>query len=185
MTCELFDEIESSRFAALVNIASDVRQFRRAVALQPAFRSISLKLSLGLSEARQTIVQRVSELVDRDFDRSFANPADAALAAYLILLQDADHRAAATALADRILKCEGCWWAREVAAEIASSSASSQLVTMPSQVRPPLKIVPRSEGVNLMGTTQPRRREIVLGDPATLTGFTYRGTGPSVQARAL
>ena len=69
-----------------------------------------MKIQLGIPEVRQAILQRVNELVDRDLDRRFANPADASLGAYLLILSEGGDRAAAIGVASRILSCEGCWW---------------------------------------------------------------------------
>jgi hypothetical protein len=109
---ELFSAIESHRFSALVNVASNLKTFLRALDAQPEVRSLAG--AMASPEVRSAVLARVAELAAKDFDQGYENPWDSALAAYLWLLSTADPEMAAAAAA-RIRACSRCWWANKVA----------------------------------------------------------------------
>jgi hypothetical protein len=111
-TEELFSGIESHRFAALVNVASNLKTFLRALDAQPEARQLSA--AIASSEVRSAVLARVIELTGKDFDQGYENPWDSALAADLWLLSRADPEMAAAAAA-RVRGCSRSWWANKVA----------------------------------------------------------------------
>jgi len=118
---ELFNGIESHRFSALVNVASNLKTFLRALDAQPEIRQLAVAMSSP--EVRASVLVRVTELAGKDFDPDYENPWDSALAAYLWLLSRTDAEGAALAAA-RIGTCFRCWWANKVAERIPSVMAA-------------------------------------------------------------
>jgi len=114
---ELFSAIESHRFAALVNVASNLKTFLRALDAQPDIRQLAA--AMASLEVRSAVLARLIELAGKDFDQACENPWDSALAAYLWLLSTADPQMGALAAA-RIRGCPRCWWAKKVAEKIPS-----------------------------------------------------------------
>lgn len=110
-TEELFGGIESHRFAALVNVASNLKTFLRALDAQPEVRQLAAAMTSA--EVRAAVLARVVELTGKESDPGYENPWDSALAAYLWLLSRTDPAAVAVAAA-RIRACSRCWWANKV-----------------------------------------------------------------------
>jgi hypothetical protein len=111
-TQELFSGIESRRFAALVNVASNLKTFLRALDAQPEVQNLAA--AMASSEVQSAVLARVTELAGKDFDQAYENPWDSALAAYVWLLNTADPQMAAAA-ATQVRTCSRCWWASKVA----------------------------------------------------------------------
>jgi len=109
---ELFEAIESDRFSSIVNVASDFRQFIRALMATPEVRQLFDAKSVP--EAVWRVFERALELVGRNIDPEYENPWDAALAAYLLFLMAGDVTLGSVAAA-AVLKCPNCWWSRKVA----------------------------------------------------------------------
>jgi hypothetical protein len=112
---ELFQGIESDRFAALVNVASNLKTFLRALDAQPEVRQPAA--AMGSAEVRSSVLGRVIELTERATDPNYEHPGDSALAAYLWLLGKIAPELASVAVA-KVEECPRCWWAKKVAAAI-------------------------------------------------------------------
>ncbi|MCI0459535.1 MAG: hypothetical protein L0Z62_21510 [Gemmataceae bacterium] len=116
---EAMEQIESPRFSALVNLASNLRTFLRIVADQPEVQALAL--AMLTPEGIAAVVGRFTALVAQPGEEGYEHPGDAALAAYLWLLgqrdpEQAERAAVALAGAGR------CWWARKVAESVHRES---------------------------------------------------------------
>ena len=129
----VFEQIESDRFSALVNIASNYRTFCRALAAQPEIQKLATLMKSN--ETRQLVFQRVLELSARPSDQEFENPWDSALAAYIWLLASTDQALAKMAAA-KIIESHGYWWAKKVADEVLKSSSISSTSAGPAIMQP-------------------------------------------------
>jgi hypothetical protein len=119
---ELFQRVESERFAALVNVASNLKTFLRALDAQPEVRELGA--ALATPEVRLAVLGRVTELTGRATDPGYEHPADSALAAYLWLLSR-DDAVSAVAAAEKVEGCPGCWWAKKVAGAVRAAAPGS------------------------------------------------------------
>jgi hypothetical protein len=119
---DVFAAIESPRFAAEVNLASSLPVFDRILrSLRPFRRANELMIATG---ADRTIYDRLKMLVTRPTDPKIENPYDAALAAYVRLLDTFDSAFVSAATRD-VATCPNCNWARVVAEELESRDGSS------------------------------------------------------------
>ena len=117
-TEDLFKPIESHEFAAVVNLASDLRTFIRAIGSDPSVQALAGELSVG--GVRTAVYDRILALVNDMGEEGYEHPWDSALAAYLWLLANKD-AARAKAAALRISEAPQCWWAAKVAKEIPAT----------------------------------------------------------------
>jgi hypothetical protein len=85
---DTFTNLESHRFSALVNVASNLKTFLRALAAQPEVQQLAE--TMQAAEARARVSERVSELIAKDVDKDFEHPGDSALAPYVWLLSTRD-----------------------------------------------------------------------------------------------
>jgi hypothetical protein len=108
---EAMRQLEGDAFAAYVNLASDLKTFLRAVESRPEVQA--LKEAMKTPGMAEQVAARIEELTRLPGDADREHPADASLAAYLWLLQTADHTRALSAAA--ALRAESFWWARKVA----------------------------------------------------------------------
>lgn len=116
---QLFEAIESHRFSAVVNVASDFNHFLQALASTPEFRN--LLVSPSAPDARARVLERLLEVAAREIDPAYENPWDAALAAYLYRIWRTDKSQALIA-ANRVLSCANCWWSQKLAQELVASA---------------------------------------------------------------
>lgn len=126
---EAMEQIEGNAFAAVVNLASDFRTFLRILASQPEVEA----LSAGLASAvlTQKVFARLLELARTPAEEAYEHPADAALAAYLWLLNRKD-RDTAKAAASAVLQCRQCWWARQMAEYVQEGSKEPKEDAVPA-----------------------------------------------------
>jgi hypothetical protein len=127
------ERIEGHPFAAVVNLASDLRTFLRIVEDQPDVQALDAAMSQSPEVAKQ-LLQRALELVSSPADEGYEHPADAALAAYLHLLQREAPLLAGTA-ARAVLAGGAFWWARKVA-ELVSASGRNTPDGLPGEGSP-------------------------------------------------
>ena len=118
----LFAVIESRRFAAVVNVASNLKTFLHALASQS--QTQQLGAAIARDEAREQVAARIEELVVRSAPDGRESDSDTALATYLWLLCESD-RGLARRAARVIVRCPGIWWARRVAEHILAASQQS------------------------------------------------------------
>jgi hypothetical protein len=119
---ELLEAIESHRFSAMVNLASDYDHFVQAVVSMPEYKRLSSEVQDRNSAWR--VFLRMVQISTSEFDPDFENPWDAALAAYLLLLNSTSHVLGAVA-AEVALTCPNCFWARKLATRIKASLRAS------------------------------------------------------------
>lgn len=123
---ELCREIESPRFAAGVNIASDLRTFERGVHTQPEVRELTARMQDA--ETRTSISQHARRLISAAASTDEEPMEDTAVAAYLLLL--AQHEEAhAEQIASTLTEGQLWWWARKVADRILPSSRGAAVTT--------------------------------------------------------
>jgi hypothetical protein len=125
---EAMAKIEEPRFAALVNLASDLRTFLRIVGAQPEIQVLAREMKTeGVSAA---VGKRIRALVAAPAEEGQEHPADAALAAYLWLLANQEKQLADSVSA-LIVTGQQFWWARKAAQTIRGGMPVVQDGAMP------------------------------------------------------
>jgi hypothetical protein len=116
---EAMEKIESPRFSALVNLASNLKTFLRIVADQPEIQALAE--AMKSPEGIEKVAGRLATLAAQPGDEGQEDPADAALAAYLWLLSQRDQEQTERA-AEAFAGLGACWWARKVAQTVCPES---------------------------------------------------------------
>ncbi|MBI3825829.1 MAG: hypothetical protein HY294_07530 [Candidatus Rokubacteria bacterium] len=127
---EAMIEIESSVFAARMNLASDLWVFVRAARDERAVSDL-----LGHLRTRETleeVFQRILELARTAPDVRYRHPFDTALAIYMWLVEQTD-RAVAGVAAEAILGVPQTFWARQFATPIVAGSRIKTSATTQDQ----------------------------------------------------
>jgi hypothetical protein len=120
---EAMQAIESDRFAALTNLASNVKTFLRIAADQPETQALRGILANSPAAAPQ-VSRRALELSTTATDSEREHPADAALATYLWLL--GNHPPQFDAVAAAILsEADRFFWARKFAERCPAPTGSA------------------------------------------------------------
>jgi hypothetical protein len=122
----LFAKIESPEFDAHVNVASTQRVFLAALKTSPAYRDLLQYLQRN-PDAAQEIFSRVKDLVTLQFDPRYANPNDAAIAAYLWALAQTQPEFGRIT-AEVVLSARQTWWARTVALLVLDNAGAAARV---------------------------------------------------------
>ncbi len=115
MLDEVFVRIESLPFSAQLGVLSGFEAFLRALPSMPEVHD--LVAAISGPEAKNALLHRIRQLVERKVDPAYENPWDIPLAAYLWALFQADHDLAAQA-AVAVLQTQDCWWAKKLARKI-------------------------------------------------------------------
>jgi hypothetical protein len=116
---EAMERIEGHAFSTMVNLASDFRTFERIVGSQPEV--LALAGAMSSEQTTREVFTRAIELAKVPTDDAYEHPADAALAAYLWLLSSKDQKLSET-VAETVLACKQCWWARKVAERVRDAA---------------------------------------------------------------
>jgi hypothetical protein len=112
---ETLSRIESDRFSALVNAASNLKTFLRAVGQQSEITELAAVMHCP--EVSREVCERALALASAEVNEDYEHPGDAALAVYLWLLSN--HNAAlARRAAAHVLQVRHSWWSRKVAERI-------------------------------------------------------------------
>lgn len=189
---ETIAEIESNKFSALANFASDRRTFFRLLRESDGFKR--LRLFVASRENAALVVRRVQELAARAIDYRVENPWDVALAAYLMALHSEQLPAARVAAA-AAAGISNVWWLRKVltlvqAPEIELTTSTSTVVADTAFV------MPRAEPADiddLVIHAVPGHVERLLDEPRPLVGFgagndpvmrIVHGTTPLIEAHS-
>ncbi len=110
---EAMQTIEGDRFAALTNLASNLKTFLRIAAAQPEVETLARAVANDPAVVSQ-VSQRALGLLAMPADGNHEHEGDAALATYLWLLSN--HPQAFAEVAERIVRAQGhFFWARKVA----------------------------------------------------------------------
>jgi hypothetical protein len=132
---DLFKVIESHEFAAIMNLASDLKTFVRALGADASVQALAREMSVA--GARAAVHDRILALVKDVGEEGYEHPWDSALAAYLWLLAERD-AAQAKASALRISETPQCWWAAKVAEKIIATDKGNGPEPFPgTPVQPP------------------------------------------------
>ncbi len=118
---DAFRTVESDDFSVIVNIASNLKTFLRAVEAQP--ESMAIAAALAAKDVRTRVYQRTLELIAAPADPDREHPHDAAVAALIWLLARVDETQAA-AIAVALGNERNGWWARKVAEEVMARRAN-------------------------------------------------------------
>jgi hypothetical protein len=110
---EAMQAIEGDRFAALTNLASNLKTFLRIAAAQPEVEALSRALANNPAVASQ-VLHRALALLTVAADADCEHGADAALATYLWVLSDQPQEVAQVA-AGVLREQRHFFWARKVA----------------------------------------------------------------------
>lgn len=124
---DFMNAIESSGFSARINVASNLKTFKRAVASEEAFRLRAQ--AMQDEEAALEIVARALRLCRLVVDMRYEHPSDSAIAAYLLALTAYPSHAKIVAIAART--APNCFWAKQVAESILDTydrSSDSELI---------------------------------------------------------
>jgi hypothetical protein len=116
---QLFDAIESDRFAAAVNVANNLKTFLRALAQEQEVRELAELMES--QEGRRAVSERAVTLASTPVAQGYEHPVDAALAAYVWLLSVCHDELLKAAVA-AVGQAQQCWWSRKIA-ERAMSAA--------------------------------------------------------------
>jgi hypothetical protein len=111
-TDQLFRTIESPEFSATVNLASGFKTVLRIIESEKPVQELAAAARDPAVSA--AIADRISALAGEHREDGYEHRADAALAAYLWLLEREDTRLAMIA-ASKLAEDRGFWWARKMA----------------------------------------------------------------------
>jgi hypothetical protein len=109
---KLFEQIESNRTAAVVNVASGKSSFFRNILSLPAVTELGELCKEPANAA--DVLRRVIALSAQAVDERYENPFDACLSAYLLILQEERPDLAQVAAA-AIRRAANCWWSVDLA----------------------------------------------------------------------
>jgi hypothetical protein len=110
--------IEGHQFAAEVNLASGSFAFYRSLKNHRLF--LELAGLVKESGAREAIAARLVELSSKQIELQYENPFDAAMTAYLTVLDEADNLETLAGAAEAVSKAPNCWWAAEASTRLMS-----------------------------------------------------------------
>src|SRR3972149_9531795 len=126
---ELFQTIESSWFAANINILSGYQIFLRALQNDETLKQL-VDILRDSPHNRNRVFQRLIELLVDNPEPQYAHPHDAALAGYLYALNQVDKALAEQAF-EQIERTPNLWWARRLVKHIRDT-AETNVVQAPN-----------------------------------------------------
>ncbi len=119
---QAMNEIESLELCARVNIASGYRIFLQLIQEEESVRILLRELNSReqMSKILQMVLNRISDILQKQSDPRYENPSDTAIAIYLwvISVKDLNLAKAAAAFVDQAPRC---WWAAKVSHEVLSN----------------------------------------------------------------
>lgn len=108
---QIFDEIESHKFTALLNVASDLRTFLKITNSENCVRELLNKLDN--TNARHRLIERVNILVNEKIDHRYLNPNDTALAIYIWAMSQKNLNSSKVT-AEISVDAPNCWWSDKI-----------------------------------------------------------------------
>lgn len=115
----LFDSIESLRFAALGNVASDEATFIDAITGSPEFQQL-VKVIEDDPRSRGAVLNRLHELSAQEIDPRYEHPSDVSMATYVLAMfrtRPLIGHLGATSVRD----ARNVWWTRQIARSVNGS----------------------------------------------------------------
>jgi hypothetical protein len=121
---DLFEQIESQRFAAYMNLASGFSVFQLALRENEALAQLAVVLVQSPQDA-QAVLQRLLDLLKANEQPEYAHPYDAAIAGYLYVISRADPSLAKRAI-EGVLATPQLWWARRLAQQLQEGAVAAE-----------------------------------------------------------
>ena len=122
---ELINIIESHKFAAEINIASNFNMLLDILQKHEIVNQLDRIISL--QENCNRVIYRIEELSEKEIDIRYENPWDTALAVYLWVL-NSKFRHIAKDLASLTLTIQQCWWANKISRYILLINSSKNTI---------------------------------------------------------
>ena len=164
---ELFQEIEGLEFTSRVGVASSCRLFLKAVLKSPEVQKLR---QLAQISGPNKIAERVSLLIEEEYDSNYLSPRDTAVAAYLGILGTLDLKSAITLSKDILGDASGKWyWAAQVGGKLLPDTGNMSI-----QIGQPQRIHTADAITNV--------RLLVVPVPAH-QGYRYRPSSSSTSYR--
>ncbi|HXK11464.1 MAG TPA: hypothetical protein VMT70_17600 [Vicinamibacteria bacterium] len=117
--------IESTTFDAAAGVASDLDTMIETAAGAPVSE---LLRAAGGATGQLSLMHRILELADRDFDPRYQNPADTAITVYLWALSTV-RPSLAEAVATTVLGLRNGWWAPRMARRVLAADRAAAPVS--------------------------------------------------------
>lgn len=160
--------IESTAFDAATGVASDLDTLLKTAMGEPV---AEIMRAAGTSEAQLVLAKRIPELVDRDFDLRYLNPADTAITVYLWILARA-RPSLAEGVATTVLGLRNGWWALRMARRILAAHRETAPATTGVWISVPLsnatvnfETAPREESaISALGLARHLREANMLAE---------------------
>jgi hypothetical protein len=135
----MFKYLESHEFSAEINVYSDLRSIEKGILSNQKVAAL-IKLCLeNTINALEEIFERISNLTNMSIDPRYESPWDAALAAYLIVLQSVDRYSALLA-ANIVSRAPQTWWAGKISNRLLTTekditNSANEFVQIPKDER--------------------------------------------------
>lgn len=161
--------IESPKFSAITNLASNLKTFLRIVSSQPEVKLLAGQMKVP--DVARAVTDRSLCLLGTPAENGVEHAADAAVAAYLWLLSDSDQYSEIVAeMVAEMATERHFWWARKVAKHVRRPSSFS------SGAKSIFTVVVGEEGVDY--TAHARRNSYTIPAQPPMK-IVYHGSGDS------
>lgn len=144
---DIMENIEQHRFSSELNLAGGTKAFRRCLRGHELFQSL-LKLARD-PEARLAVVRRVEELAQSEINPRYENRFDAAMSAYLTVLDDTAEPETIARAGAAAANAPNIWWTVGVSREVIAHAVATGWAHAPAAAVAwhfvPAAIVPGTE----------------------------------------
>lgn len=121
--------IEQYHFSSEINLAAGTKAFRRGLRAHELVRRLA-DLAKD-TEARLIVAKRVEELSQAEVDTRYENRFDAALSAYLTVLDDTAQPETVARAASAAAKAPNCWWTVGLSRELLIHAVAAGFAAAP------------------------------------------------------
>lgn len=121
--------IEQYHFSSEINLAAGTKAFRRGLRAHELVRRLA-DLAKD-TEARLIVAKRVEELSQAEIDTRYENRFDAALSAYLTVLDDTAQPETVARAASAAAKAPNCWWTVGLSRELLIHAVATGFADAP------------------------------------------------------